>query len=231
MTHFARSRNGRASASSPAVTSGLYAPLGFVMVRTPLLPVEKYLSLSGSRGNAEANGSSAEQVEGFITCDTDVRRGSAVDIVTLLSELERTARSGRKAQRAQGKYLRYLIRMSTRPTPFGLFAGVALGQWGETTDLALSAAAGHTRMRPDMRWLLRIVMALEARPEVRRHLRLVANSAAMVPAGRVFLTERMPAGEAHSGTGVSIRATRAVQRALALARQPTPYQELAARLR
>src|SRR5262249_13688894 len=147
-----------------------------------------------------------------------------------LSELDRTAPAGRKAQRAQGKYLRYLIRMSTRPTPFGLYAGVALGQWGETTDLALSAAAGYTRMRPDMQWLLRIVMALEARPEVRRHLRLVANAAAIFGAGRVFLTERTPSGEAHSGTGVSIRATRAVQRALALARQPIPYPELVAQL-
>jgi thiopeptide-type bacteriocin biosynthesis protein len=200
------------------------------MVRTPLLPVENYLRLDGSRGSAGADCHSAEQVWAFITGDPAVRRALAVGSSTLLSELERPARSGRKAQRAQGKSLRYLIRMSTRPTPFGLFAGVALGQWGETTDLVLRAATGHTRMRPDMQWLLRFVMALEARPEVRQHLRLVANTAAIFSAGRVFLTERTPAGEAHSGMGVSLRATRAVQRALALARQPIPYPALVARL-
>jgi thiopeptide-type bacteriocin biosynthesis protein len=232
MPHVARSRTrkGPALASSPAVTPGLYEPLDFVMVRAPLLPVENYLRLGSSRDSAEADGRSAEPVEGFITCDTAVRRALAVGSSSLLSELDRRAPSGRKAGRARGKYLRYLIRMSTRPTPFGLFAGVALGQWGEETDLALSAAAGHTRMRPDMEWLLRFVMALEARPGVRQHLRLVANSAAIFRAGRVFLTERAPSGEAHSGTGVSIRATRAVQRALALARRPIPYPELAAGL-
>ena len=200
------------------------------MVRAPLLPVEKYLRLGNSRGSAEANGRSAEQVEAFITCDPAVRRALAVGSSTLLSELDRRAPSGRKGQRAQGKYLRYLIRMSTRPTPFGLFAGVALGQWGETTDLALSAAAGHTRMRPDMQWLLRIVMALEARPEVRQHLRLVANRRpSSAPAASSSPNVRQPARPI-AARAYRIRATRAVQRALALARQPIPYPELVARL-
>src|SRR5262245_19089834 len=108
MPQIVRSRNGPASASSPAVTSGLYAPLDFVMVRAPLLPVENYLSLGSSRSSAEANGRPAEQVEAFIIDDTAVRRALAVGSSTLLSELDRKAPSGHKGQRAQGKYLRYL---------------------------------------------------------------------------------------------------------------------------
>lgn len=230
MARFARSRHRLEVPAGPAVASGLYEPLDFVLVRAPLLPVEHYLSLASSWGRVEADGRSAAPADAFLTGDAAIRCALVVGSSDLLAELDRRPHSDRKARRAQGKYLRYLIRMSTRPTPFGLFVGVALGQWGETTDLALIAAAGHTRTRPDMQWLLRLVMALEARPEVRRHLRLVTNSAAIVRAGRVFLTERMPSGEAHGGTGVSIRATRAVQRALALAREPLPYPELAARL-
>jgi hypothetical protein len=37
-----------------------------------------------------------------------------------------------------------------------------------------STPAVRTRTRPDMGWLLRLVLALEARPEVRRQLRCAA---------------------------------------------------------
>src|SRR5262245_40777241 len=118
MPHFTRSPKGKRSASSPAVAAHLYEPLGFVMVRAPLLPVEKYLSLGSAEGSDGADGRSAEQVGALVTCDADVRRALAVGSSNLLSELDRRAPSGRKGRRAQGKYLRYLIRMSTRPTPF-----------------------------------------------------------------------------------------------------------------
>ena len=64
----------------------------------------------------------------------------AVGSLALPNELERPSSDGRDAARAEAKLLRYLIRMSNRPTPYGLFAGVALGQWAECTDLALADA-------------------------------------------------------------------------------------------
>src|SRR5262249_19624156 len=94
MPHYTRSRNGRASASSPAVASSLFEPLDFVMVRTPLLPVENYLSLGSSSGSSEANGRPAEQVEAFLTCDPAVRRALAVGSSTLLSEMDRKVPAG-----------------------------------------------------------------------------------------------------------------------------------------
>src|SRR6266852_9809966 len=72
--------------------------------------------------------------------------------------------------RIRAKLLRFLIRMSTRPTPFGLFAGVALGHWGAITDLALSAEPPRTATRPDMAWLLPFVQKLESRLDIRKHL-------------------------------------------------------------
>src|SRR5262249_13143314 len=103
-----------------------------------------------------------------------VCRAIAVGSSALLAGLERSKPTAQNASELQGKPLRSLIRMSTRPTPYGLFAGVALGAWGPATDLALADRPPRARTRPDMEWLLRLVFQLEAQPERRKCLRFIA---------------------------------------------------------
>jgi thiopeptide-type bacteriocin biosynthesis protein len=201
-------------------------PLDFVLVRAPLLPIETYQALSEP--------AAGDPIPPLLE-DAQVRRALAVGSHALADALargERGALTPRDAARLQAKLLRYLIRMSTRPTPYGLFAGVALGRWGDQTDVALAATAARTRTRPDMAWLWALVAKLEARPAVRQAVRLVANPAAILQAGRIVLTERAPPLEPGAGTGkgVSVRATGVVQRALARARTAVPHAELAAYL-
>jgi len=77
-----------------------------------------------------------------------------------------------------------------------------------------------------MEWLLRWTAALERRPEIRRQLNVVANSAAFVRAGRLHVPEggglhnHAPAGE------ISVRYTAVVQRAMHAARRPIAYTDL-----
>jgi thiopeptide-type bacteriocin biosynthesis protein len=206
--------------------SQLYEPLDFVMVRAPALPVEAYLGLSGAqRGDSPPGDGVTVRPE-----DPLIVRAITVASSALGAEMRRLPNHRQLSASARGALLRYVIRMSTRPTPFGLFAGAALGQWGERTDLSLSASVGKTRTRPDMAWLLGLVMDLEARPMVRQHLRLVANSSAVIRAGRVWLGERAPMQGGGGGSAVSLRATPVVLRALALAHEPIAYRDLAAAL-
>jgi thiopeptide-type bacteriocin biosynthesis protein len=147
---------------------------------------------------------------------------------SLLAALDRAERGGAVPDRLAGKLLRYLIRMSTRATPFGLFAGVGVARWADRTELAV-VGPPRTRTRLDMEWLLGLVLRLEADPGLRRHLRLVANSAAFERNGRIHLSERAPTlGTSGAAGSVSVRATRAVRHALAAARSPIRYAELAA---
>jgi thiopeptide-type bacteriocin biosynthesis protein len=214
-----------------SVQEPLYEPLDFVMVRAPLLPIEAYLALSDSLRYGTEEGNLRDPIvfedDSLVPRDPRIRWALAVGSSVLLDDLKRTLPSGKDVDHLKGKLLRFLIRMSTRPTPYGLFAGVALGEWGQETDLALSAERPQTRTRPDMAWLLTIVQALEARLDIRKHLNLVTNSTAFIHAERVFLTERSSIGEASSGPGVSIRASSVVKRALAMARSPILYQDLA----
>jgi thiopeptide-type bacteriocin biosynthesis protein len=204
----------------------LYEPTDFFVVRAPLLPLEAYLNLHRQRAGVPAHESSHEPSPWLVAQSKDVRRALAVGSVALL-DAEHVARSnGSRRLKVESKLLRYMIRMSTRPTPFGLFAGVAMGRWGDRTDLALSVAPRRQRTRPDMAWLMKLVIDLESIPEVRRHLRVVANSAALIRAGRVFLAERVSRGEA-TPPSVSIRATSVVRRALLAAREPITLEALA----
>ena len=210
----------------------LYEVMDFVVVHAPLLPVDVYSALSTAT-QEEASAPATRDTLALLdrapaSRQASIRRALAVGSLALSNELERPASEGRDAARrdaarAEAKLLRYLIRMSTRPTPYGLFAGVALGKWSDHTDLALGEPVSRTR--PDMGWLYSIVTTLEAREDVRRHLRFVANPTALIRAGRVFLAERAPSGE-YSPPEVSVRATGAVQRALAAARRPIAYADL-----
>jgi thiopeptide-type bacteriocin biosynthesis protein len=181
-----------------------------VVVRAPLLPVDAFPT-----GGVDPD-----------RLDEEVRTALAVATPTLSDALDPGTPAARRAK-VDRAVLRYLIRMSTRPTPFGLFAGVGLGRWDATTTLQIGAGPRPRRTRPDMAWLLRLVHALEAEPEVRRKLRVVANPAALQRAGRVLLAERAAIAGNGVAPAVSVRATGVVRRALHEARTPLPWRRLA----
>jgi len=199
----------------------LYQPLDFVVVRAPLLPVESYCSCAD-----EDN-----LLSPFY--EPAIQRALAVGSSSLLTTFERFNKKGlnpRDTELMRAKLLRYRIRMSTRPTPFGIFAGVALGSWGTMTDLVVKSTCAVTRTRPDMAWLMAFVSSVEANATVRKRLSYYANPLSVIEAGRVTLAERMPTAKGGTGPPVSVRATGAVKRALSLAKKPILYDELVVQL-
>ena len=137
------------------------------------------------------------------------------------------APESKKGQRAQTRLLRYLIRMATRPTPFGLFAGVALGYVGPGMDVRVgSLEQNRKRTRPDMQWLLYLVRSLEGRPEVATHLRFFTNPVTFTSGGRLYLPHLDTYGQAEPDKTVSLRATPVVKRVMTLARHGTTLDAL-----
>jgi thiopeptide-type bacteriocin biosynthesis protein len=161
-----------------------------------------------------------------LPADPLVRTALAIGTADLSAALERIRPGDPASARARDRLLRYLIRMTTRPTPFGLFAGVGVVEWGDTTDAALAAEPFRTRARPDMGWLMDLVATLEGNREIRRQLRLFANPLAFAHGGWVFFTEAGDGAEAGAGRRVAARATRPVLKILERARTPASYREL-----
>ncbi len=78
---------------------------------------------------------------------------------------------------------KYLIRMCSRPTPYGLFAGCTVGSFGEHTQFrAGTAATLRTHTRVDTDCLLAICQWLVGQPAIRNQLRLFPNSS-LYPVG------------------------------------------------
>ncbi len=212
-----------------AVEPPLYQAMPKTLFRAPLLPVEQYFSLAQKAGEHNRGDSEKPQTPDILRAihhDPRIRLALIVGSRSAYEGWERGATGSGVDARLRGKLLRYLIRMSTRPTPYGLFSGVALATFGTKTDLAIAPSPPCRRTRPDMGWLLKFAARLEARPEVRRHLKMFTNSTAQVRAGRVMLADKVPRKEEEPTAEVSVRATAVVRKVLALAQHGIPYREL-----
>ncbi len=190
----------------------LFEPLETVLLRAPLLPLERY---DGFSGDAPRDAYAALE-------DPCVRLALLVGSRSLYEALERDRADGRRDHGVRSKLLRYLIRMSSRPTPYGMFAGVCLAHLDWETDFTLDGSA-RRRSRPDMAWLTHLISTLESSPEVRDRLRVATNPAVYLRAECFVLSARASLSESGQACEVSIRATGGVRRALELAEVPVVY--------
>lgn len=125
----------------------------------------------------------------------------------------------------------YLLRWRRRPTPFGLFAGVAAASASDRPTTRFGH--GHrVTVRADARWLGGIIDRLERHPEVLLRLPILVNNAGFTRGDRFVVPARPD--EAQPGRGAaldtSVRHTRAVRAALAGAAEPVRVAALAQRI-
>ncbi|MFF2330197.1 MULTISPECIES: lantibiotic dehydratase [unclassified Streptomyces] len=210
------------------------------LYRAPLLPAEaRDRGGSGLRVPVGADPRSlAACADLLASVPVDGVLGEALDLASpsLASMVRRVTDHGAagikagQLRRAALALLRYDIRMRTRPTPFGLFAGVARGQFGPTAEVE-RGTAHRTRTHADMQWLTRIGHRLERDPAVLSTLTVQAHQALVPRGNRLVLTapstQGVPPGAGGEGRStVSVRRTPVVERAVAEAASPLPYEEL-----
>ncbi len=124
----------------------------------------------------------------------------------------------RETRRVRGAVISvtgYLLRMRSRATPFGLFAGVASLRIGEAATVRWGG--GHrAHARPVESWVAATVAALERDERVQDLLTLTVNDLCVVRGGRLVVPcQRQKDGEP---VDVSVRYSRPVAAAVAHAR-------------
>jgi thiopeptide-type bacteriocin biosynthesis protein len=191
------------------------------MVRSPILPVEFYQSTCAqSLGDNDVR---------ELLRDKRIFLAIAAASASLMHALVTPSRSEKKNRRAKRKLRRYLVRMSTRPTPFGAFAGVALAPLGQSTTLRIDEGRTQRSKRLDIPWLLQFVHELEDEPEIFKQLNLWANPSVLVRSGRAYIRELTPINQnGDLPTQVSVRASPLFLRLLGAAQKPIAYHELSA---
>ena len=226
----------------------LYMPAPFYMLRAPALPAHIFTQIAQA-GHVPRE-SWGEKLEATLQtqqacCRQELREAAAqpriaqalavaspslwagVERLRLQEDTDGVAEDipGRQ-KRTYAALLRYLIRMSTRPTPFGLFSGIAFGRFGLDTRAHLSATAiARFRTRPDMSWLLAVVRQVEEDPALAVQLKVCVNQMAYFVGDRLLLPFADTYGEQDNRT-ISLRATPIVRKVFELAQQFVPYQEL-----
>ena len=96
----------------------------------------------------------------------------------LYYRLKEWIQEGQKKEKKSDKLkltlYKYLTRLHTRSTPFGLFAGCVKGSWGTSTNIKLHESKRLTRL--DMQLLTSFIDYIERVPEIRKQLYFEVNS-------------------------------------------------------
>ncbi|MGH3868279.1 MAG: lantibiotic dehydratase [Pseudonocardiaceae bacterium] len=137
----------------------------------------------------------------------------------------------RQVRRAVVSVVRYLLRMTNRATPFGLFAGVTPARFGPELQLR-DGEEHHAVARVDTEWLVGVITRLERCPELRRRLPVVLNTLAFVRDGRLVVgCQQQPAEAGRTEPAeVSVRHTKAVETVTQAATSPIRVGDLADKL-
>ncbi len=218
---------------------------GFFVMRTPLLPIDELIRWGDSLGASLALQTTQSEWEKVVEQDRKrlverlrslVRRPRIREALLLASpalvkamdawvegELEEEV-----AEKVQRSLVRYLSRMTTRATPFGLFAGCSTGKIGETTRLVLAPSSqARRRSRLDMNYLSLLVAAVEREPSVRATLHFRPNSTLYRASDRLRYAESRVEGKGRSHHLVALGITDYLERTIACAASGAPIAELA----
>lgn len=96
---------------------------------------------------------------------------------TLIDWTEDKITAKSKEQKLKNSLLKYLSRMSSRCTPFGLFAGYSIGQLDTETDIQLEELGSYKRYtRLDMQYLASLSQKLVKNKSIRNQLFFSPNS-------------------------------------------------------
>ncbi len=201
--------------------TGTLQPSGFFVLRTPLLSFDEFLAWTDGPDRE------ARLLE-------MVRRPEVADALYVASPSLADALAdpaSPRARKALPSLASYFGRMCSRAVPFGLFAGISVGDVTSSTCLDVGDVRACARSsRLDMGYLALLVAALEQEPAVRSILTWSPNSS-LYPAGNRMHIAAMQLGEAwRSYHLVAVDGTKALRATLDRAAEGATVDDLAAHL-
>ncbi|WP_422089455.1 lantibiotic dehydratase family protein [Tenacibaculum ovolyticum] len=144
------------------------------ILRTPLLSLSEYISSTSEEKISE------EKIKEY--CDVpEINEAIFLASPSLHSEIKRWKKGEIKdvIKREKLKYsvLKYFSRMTSRCTPFGLFAGCTIGKFENENDIRLNDIDKHFRYtRLDMSFLVALSQNLIKNKEIKKQLLFYPNS-------------------------------------------------------
>jgi hypothetical protein len=201
-----------------------YDALGIPIVaaRAPLMPVQTALRILDADDPISA-------LRTFLTGSQLARLAIRVASSPLADEIDAWCAPGAASDRTVAlRALAYLSRMCTRPTPYGLYAGIGMVDVGTETSLTIDLDGRRTRTRPDMELIADLRKSVETGAS-RGLVRYVANEAVLNRGGRLYVTNVVLANPAESKAeqrSVTLKETPAVAFVRDMTVTPTAYHRV-----
>ncbi len=219
-------------------------PSGFFALRTPLLPFCEILAWSEGTASVRAD---AGQLDQALASDRallqhrlrlllerpEIREAiflASPDLATSIPFWSREPTSER-GQRIEKAAVRYVLRMASRCTPFGLFAGCSVASLGGPTRLELGPRVSYLRhTRLDMDYLFALADHFQRQPQLGRLMVVRPNSSLYRLAGRFRYAEAKLQGKQRTYNLVAVDDNEYVRATLERARGSARPDDLAAAL-
>lgn len=144
------------------------------ILRTPVFSLSSYLKLIQNY--------SSEKAIGLYNSDSLIKEAINLASPELKKGLDKWAAqnselSDEKKKGYELTFLKYLSRMSSRCTPFGLFAGCSVGNLNAETNITLASLNNHRRFTQlDMHYWVSMLQDIAKRKEVAIHLKFFPNT-------------------------------------------------------
>lgn len=141
-------------------------------------------------------------------CDTALRRAVIHAAPALWGSVQRVlenpaALKPSRLRRVAMSTAKFMNRISSRPTPFGLFAGVSAGEFvPDTDDAGCAFGQGCREAVADFRWLLPVIGSLEQRLEILKGLSVHCNPLLRWRADEILVFRADHAGTPQSRTAI-----------------------------
>ncbi|WP_428228696.1 lantibiotic dehydratase family protein [Flavobacterium sp.] len=148
-------------------------PFDEYVLRTPLLPLSLYLDTIENYSETKAK----EMYQTPL-----IREAIHLASPDLIKELDKWVKndshlSDGKAKKLEITFLKYLARMSSRCTPFGLFAGCSMGRIATETKIILEDSDKFQRVTQfDMQFWSMLLQEIANKKEVKPHLKFYPNT-------------------------------------------------------
>ncbi len=156
------------------------------VLRTPILPFDFYKGIT-------AGDTVSDEALKKAYSEPIIKESCFLASPALHFEIEKWVNGeldAKKEKKIRFSLLKYLTRMSTRCTPFGLFAGCSLGSFGDTTTIANTKPdhnGRHTRL--DMNYLVALSQDLAKKNEIRNQLVFYPNSSIYLTGDKIRYIE------------------------------------------
>jgi len=151
-----------------------YIPFSTFVFRTPFFTFEEYLN------NINKLNDDKQYWTEFLSkkvLQESIYLASPILYDEIKKYLNQEIKKEKDIIKLKNSVLRYYTRMSTRCTPFGLFAGVSLGKISNSTNLRIVEPKQYLRnTRLDMNYFCNLVLEISKMKEVRSRLKYYPNT-------------------------------------------------------